>query len=101
MKFLYTTVLLSCIAAAPAIAQQFLNGSFEPKGTITACKNDSSVHYNKNMGNNWAIGLADTAMYFADNTCGLGNAPDGNHFVGFTWLPTTGANTIVFKLDAP
>lgn len=101
MKFLYATVLLSCIAAAPAVAQQFLNGSFEPKGTITACKNDSAVHYNKNMGNNWALGPADTAVYLADNSCGLGAAPDGNHFAGLSWETMSGANYIVFKLDQP
>ncbi len=93
----FSTLLL----AGGLHAQQFLNGSFEPKATIVPCHSVTKATYNLNMGNNWATGANDTGVYFVDNTCGAGTAVHGANFIGLTWTPMGGGNYIVFKLDAP
>lgn len=85
------------LSADDAAAQQFINGSFEPAGSITPCIDNPVATYNANMGGNWAVGSA-VNMQIADAGCSTGSAVDGSYF-GVVKYDVPSGNKIVFKLD--
>jgi hypothetical protein len=101
MKLLLSIFSASMLMAASANAQQFINGSFEPKTTITACTDAPVATYNANMGGNWARGSA-TTMQVANASCGQGSPDAGSYFGVFKYAgAAVDGNRIVFKLDKP
>lgn len=81
-------------------AQQFINGGFEPKITLSACNDMDVKAYNHNMSNNWSAGDA-TTMQIANNTCSQGSPVSGSYFGVLKYMPPSDGNIIVFRLDKP
>ncbi len=101
MKLLLSVFSASMLMAVSANAQQFINGSFEPKTTITPCTDAPVATYNTNMGGNWARGSAPT-MQVANAGCGQGAPDAGAYFGVFKYAGAANdGNRIVFKLDKP
>lgn len=96
MKYLFLAFL--CLAGTAVSGQQFLNGSFEPVGTISTCTEVSGFGYDGQMGNSWLTGGTNSA-FLADNTCGAASA--GTHYIGLEYNSVTGGTTIIFKLSYP
>lgn len=85
------------LSADDTAAQQFINGSFEPAGSITPCVDNPVATYNSNMGGNWAVGSA-ANMQIANASCSTGSAVDGSYF-GVVKYDVPSGNKIIFKLD--
>ncbi len=97
-----TLHMLACctlLTTTTTSAQQFINGGFEPKATITACTDVAVATYNANMGGNRAIGT-NTTMQIANSSCSQGTAQQGSYFGVMKYMPGSSA-VISFKLDKP
>lgn len=97
-----TLHMLACctlLTTTTTSAQQFVNGGFEPKATITACTDVAVATYNANMGGNRAIGT-NTTMQIANSSCSQGTAQQGSYFGVMKYMPGSSA-VISFKLDKP
>jgi hypothetical protein len=93
-KLVFSLLLLS-----PALlAQQFLNGSLEPTDTgLHYCAGNDLDSFNAKVANIYATGTQ-SQIYVADDSCHLGLAFAGTHFVGLKYLGSA-TNILIFKLD--
>lgn len=103
MKRIYYVFYLLLCCYLPAHAQQFINGSIEPKGTITPCTAGPIATVNANLGNGWITGMA-AKVLLNDGSCASGAAAAGSHYAGLSYtfsMTTQEDNILVLKLDAP
>jgi hypothetical protein len=105
MKLISTTVLILLCSCFALKAQQLVNGSLEPHGSITPCTAGAVSAYNNNMSGAWASGSY-TSIYTNDGNCSSGAAAAGNSYTGIRYTftvvpPAQDWNTLVLKLDAP
>src|SRR4051812_4262018 len=94
----YILLALLCLTGTAATCQQFINGSFEPTGTITPCAETPNSTFNTQMGSDWVSGGTNQA-YVGNNTCGSASA--GTHYVGLEYNNMLGGTTIILKLSSP
>jgi hypothetical protein len=98
MKYIFATLLLSFSFCKIGTAQQFVNGSFENKGSIPACVDVTDAIYNTNMVGSWLSGWPSS---FLGNSSCVPAPPNGSYCIAAKYDNTQGTCFIALKLDAP
>lgn len=83
-------------------AQSFYNGSIEPVtgSSVVSCQDNPYSSVNT-IGNVFMTTVGPQKMFMADNTCGMGFAKDGTHYIGLHYSPTTFyGNQLLLELNA-
>jgi len=89
MKTLRHFIILTCsLYSSSLFAQTFYNGSLEPVtgASVTSCQDNAYWGINT-IGNVFMTTTGPQKMYLADNTCGIGFAKDGSHYIGLHYSP--------------
>ncbi|MGN6566456.1 MAG: T9SS type A sorting domain-containing protein [Flavipsychrobacter sp.] len=83
-------------------AQSFYNGSIEPVTGSSVVSCQDNIYWNINtIGNVFMTTVGPQKMFMADNTCGIGAAKDGTHYIGLHYSPTMlHGNQLLLELNA-
>lgn len=90
------------IFSKSVLAQTFYNGSLEPVtgAMVTSCQDNPFWGINT-IGNVFMTTVGPQKMYVADNTCGIGYAKDGAHYIGLHYSPKLShGNQLLLELNA-
>ncbi|MBS1687507.1 MAG: T9SS type A sorting domain-containing protein [Bacteroidetes bacterium] len=100
LRYSFTICLL--ILSRSLLAQTFYNGSLEPvvAASVSSCMDNNYWGINT-IGNVFMTTVGPQKMYVADNTCGLGFAKDGAHYIGLHYSPKLfRGNQLLLELNA-
>jgi len=101
MRFCLLTLFL-LVSVRQSQAQSFYNGSIEPVSgsSVVSCQDNSYWNVNT-IGNVFMTTTGPQKMYMVDNTCGMGYAKDGTHYIGLHFSPVLSkGNQLLLELNA-
>lgn len=98
----YSFIICFLIFSGPVFSQAFYNGSLEPvTGASTLACQDNIFWRINTIGNVFMTTVGPQDMYVADNTCGIGYAKDGTHYIGLHFSPTLRhGNQLLLELNS-